>query len=49
MVEGIGYLTGLTAITIRLQIPFWWEALLVFLAVIGISQVVQFVKKQSEK
>ena len=49
MVEGIGYLAGLTAITIRLQISFGWVALLIFLVVIGISQVVQFVKKQSEK
>ena len=49
IVEGIGYLAGLTAITIRLQISFGWVALLIFMAVVGISQVVQFVKKQSEK
>jgi hypothetical protein len=46
MVEGLGLLAGLLALTSRMFIPFWWEILLVLLAVIGIRLVVRFVRKQ---
>lgn len=49
MVEGLGFLAGLIALTAQIHIPFWWVALLVFLAVIGISRIVAYVRKQTEE
>ncbi len=49
LVEGVGLASGLFALTARMKIPFWWEALLIFLAVIGIRVVIWFVRKQMDK
>lgn len=49
MVEGLGFLAGLLALTTRLGIPFWWEALLVLLAVLALRGLVAFVRKQTER
>jgi hypothetical protein len=46
MVEGLGLLVGLLALTSHLTISFWWEALLLLLAIIGIRQLILFVRKQ---
>jgi hypothetical protein len=46
MVEGLGFLTGLLALTSHLKVPFWWEVLLVLLAMVGIRQLILFVRKQ---
>jgi len=44
IIEGLGLLAGLAALTSSLQIPFWTELLLVILAVYGISRMVIVVK-----
>jgi hypothetical protein len=49
VVQGLGLLLGLLALTIHMKISFWWEALLVLLAVIGIRQLIRFVRKQMEE
>ncbi len=49
LVEGVGLVSGLFALSARMKIPFWWEALLIALAVIGIRVVIWFVRKQMEK
>lgn len=49
IVQGIGLLGGLIAMALRARIPFWWEALLALLAIIGIRQVILFVRKQMEE
>ncbi len=47
LVEVVGLLVGLAALTIRAQISFWWEALLVMLVVIGLSRIVARVRKET--
>ncbi len=49
VVQGLGLFIGLLALFVHLRIAFWWEALLVLLAVIGIRQLVHFVRKQMEE
>lgn len=46
MVEGLGLLAGLLALTSRITLSFWWEVLLALLAVLGIRAVIRFVRKQ---
>jgi hypothetical protein len=46
-IEGVGLVAGLFALTAQARISFWWEALLALLAVIGISRMVAFIRKQS--
>jgi len=48
VVEAIGLVAGLLALLMRTQIPFWWEALLVLLAVIGLRVLAAFVRRESE-
>ncbi len=48
LVELVGVLAGLAALTFRAQVPFWWEALLVLLAVIGISAIIVRIRKETE-
>ena len=48
LVEGIGLLAGGLALTVRFALAFWWIVLLALLAVIGISRVVAFVRKETE-
>lgn len=47
--EVVGLVFGLLALSAQAQIPFWWEALLALLAVIGISRIVAFIRKQTEE
>lgn len=49
LVEGAGFLAGLAAVVIRGRLPFWLEALLALLAVLGLSRVIQFVRSQAEE
>ena len=49
VVQAVGLLAGLTGLSFHFKIPFWWEALLVLLAVIGIRQLIWFVRKQMEE
>jgi hypothetical protein len=46
LVEGLGFFAGLLALTTHMNISFWWEALLVLLAFIGIRQLIMYVRKQ---
>lgn len=48
-VEALGLAAGIAAQAFRLRLPFWWEALLVVLAVLGISKVIGFVRQQAEE
>ena len=47
LVEAIGLLVGLTALSIQTRVSFWWEALLVLLVVIGLSRIVARVRKET--
>lgn len=49
MVEGLGFLAGLLALTIQVSIPFGWSMLLVLLAVIGIRWLIGYVRRQTER
>lgn len=49
LVEGLGYLTGLLALSTRLVISFWWEILLGILLVACIARIIAFVRKQAEE
>jgi hypothetical protein len=49
MVEGLGFLAGLLALTIHTHIPFGWTALLVLLAVIGVRWLIGYVHRLTEK
>jgi hypothetical protein len=49
IVQGLGLLGGVVALVLRARISFWWEALLVLLALIGIQQVIRFVRKLMEE
>lgn len=49
IVQGLGMLGGIVALILRARISFWWEALLVLLALIGIQQVIRFVRKLMEE
>lgn len=48
LVEGVGLLVGLTAITLRTSVSFWWEVALAFVALLGVRALIDFVRKQSE-
>ena len=48
-VEGVGLLAGLAALMVRARLPFWWEVLLVILAVAGISRLISLVRRQVEE
>jgi hypothetical protein len=48
LIEGIGLLLALMAITIRTNISFWWEALIVLVAIIGIARLVVYARRQAE-
>lgn len=48
LVEGIGLLAGLLALSVSLRLPFWWEVLLVVLAMIGLSRLIEFTRAQVE-
>jgi hypothetical protein len=47
-VQGLGLLAAVLAMVVRARIPFWWETLLVLLAVIGLWQLIRFVRKQMD-
>ncbi len=47
LVEGVGFLAGLLALTLRAHISFWWEALLAFLAIIGVGRLIAHIRKQT--
>lgn len=49
MVEGLGFLAGLLALTIHTHIPFGWTALLVLLAIIGVRWLIGYVHRLTEK
>ncbi len=49
LVEALGYVTGLLALTTRVSISFWWVVLLGILLVISISRIIAFVRKQAEE
>lgn len=48
VVEGLGFAAGLAALYVQLGLSFWWVVLLVALVVLGISRLVDFVRKQVE-
>ena len=47
LVEAVGLLIGLAALNFQTRVGFWFEALLVFLVVIGISRIVARVRKET--
>lgn len=49
LVELIGLVIGFFALTFRIEVPFWVESLFVLLAIIGIWQIIRFVRKQMEE
>lgn len=49
VVEGLGFAAGLAAVSVRMGLPFWWEVLLVALVVIGVSRLLDFVRKEAER
>ena len=48
LIESLGLLAGAAGLTARLQITFWAAVLLVILALVGISRLVIFIKKELE-
>lgn len=48
LVEGIGLLAGLVALTVKIELQFGWVALLVLLVVFAISRVIAFVRHATE-
>jgi hypothetical protein len=48
LIEGIGLLLALAAITLRTNISFWWEALIVLVAIIVIAQMIAYARRQAE-
>lgn len=48
IIEGVGLVAGLVALTAQARIPFWWEGLLALLAVVGISRIIAFIRRQTE-
>jgi hypothetical protein len=48
-VEAAGLLIGFIPLVIRAQISFWWIVLLAFLAVVGISRLVTFVRRETKE
>lgn len=48
LVEAGGLVIGLVGLAVRLQLGFWWEALLVVLVVVGLSRLIDFVRKKAE-
>lgn len=49
LVQGLGFLAGLLALTLRTSIPFAWTMLLVLLAVIGVRWLIGYVRRLTEK
>lgn len=47
MVQGIGLLVGLLTLGIRARIPFWWELLLILMAVVSLSVLIFFMRRQA--
>jgi hypothetical protein len=45
LVESIALAAGLVPLLVRFEIGFWWIMLLAFLAIIGLSRVVAFVRR----
>ena len=48
MVEGAGLVLGMVALLVRLDVPFGLLLVLIYAAVLGVSQVVLYVRKQME-
>jgi hypothetical protein len=48
LVELVGMLLGLAALTFHLVVPFWWEALLAIFVIIGISILIRRIRKETE-
>ena len=49
LAEGVGLAIALPAITVHPEVPLWLDLLLIFLGVIGISQLIRFVRSQTEQ
>jgi hypothetical protein len=48
LIELVGLLTGLAALTIHSQVTFWWEALLVLIVIISLSFLVSRIRKRTD-
>lgn len=48
LVQGLGFAAGFLALIARPQIGFWWAVLLAMLAVIGLSRIVAYVRREAE-
>jgi len=48
LVQGIGFAAGFLALIARPKIGFWWAVLLVLLAVIGLSRIIAYVRREAE-
>jgi len=48
LVEIAGLLVGLIGLTLQLDITFWWQILLIFVAVPGLSYIVYRIRKETE-
>lgn len=49
LVELAGLVAGLATLTFQLQLGFWWDALFVFLVVVGLSMLIRRIRKETEK
>jgi hypothetical protein len=49
LIEGVGVVLGGLAATVQMNLPFWWEAAFVFLAVIGLNRLIQFLRHPEEE
>ncbi len=49
LVEMAGLVVGLATLTFRFSLGFWWEALFVFLVVVGLSVLIQRIRKETER
>jgi hypothetical protein len=48
LVEAAGFLAGWAALTVQLRLPFWWEVLLVIIALAGIGRLITYTRSQAE-
>jgi hypothetical protein len=48
LVELVGLLLGLATLTFHLSVPFWWEALLAIVTVLGISLLIRRIRRETE-
>jgi hypothetical protein len=48
LIEGIGLLLALVAITLRTNISFWWLALIVLVAIVVIAQIIAYARRQAD-